>query len=88
MSVLYAAVYFCAACLCLIPLCMCFYCRCVHPVLIYRFFYVRCVLLAAFFIVCLPLSVNSLITICLYMHFISVLLGCLLNIWQGTTDVN
>ena len=55
----YAAVYVCALC-CSI----CFYCRRVCPVLIYCFVhfpvmsYVRCVLLSAYFIVCLPLSVN------------------------------
>ena len=103
MFVLYAAVYVCVVCCC-----MCFYCRCVCPALIYCFvhfpimFNVRCVLLSAYFIVCLLLSVNSFLlcvtvfsestmlffNLCLYVHFISVILGCLLNIWQGTTDEN
>ena len=70
---------------------MCFYCRCICTSLIYCFvhfpkmFNVHCfiVLLSADFIVCLLLSVNSFLRLCcflifVYMHFISVILGCLL----------
>ena len=108
MSVHYAAIYVCAACLCFMPLYMCFYYRCVCPVLIYCFvhfptmFDAHCVLFGCLFhclfaivfqlnltmCYCIFLVTFVVFNLCLYNHFISVILGCLLNILKGTTYVN
>ena len=102
--VLYAALYVYAACLCFMLLYMGFHCMCsalIYCSLHFPMMFMRCILLSAYFIVCLQLSTRSyhallylrshlycFLIFVLCIHSISVILGCLLNIWLGTTDLN